>query len=132
MKKVLSILLVMVMLLAIGSNFAYADSVSLDPSTITGTYGDTAAGVQTIGKEILGIVQIVGSIIAVIILVVIGIKYMMGSASEKAEYKKTLMPYLIGAILIFAASNLAGVVFNWADSLGDTLHQDQQQDQQQQ
>ena len=38
---------------------------------------------------------------------------MMGSAEEKAEYKKTMMPYIIGAALIFAASALAQVVFKF-------------------
>ena len=38
----------------------------------------------------------------------------MGSAEEKAEYKKTMLPYVIGAILVFAASNIAGLVFNFA------------------
>ena len=44
---------------------------------------------------ILGVVQTVGSLIAIISLIVLGIKYMMGSVEEKAEYKKTLMPYFI-------------------------------------
>lgn len=39
---------------------------------------------------------------------------MMGSAEEKAEYKKTLMPYVIGAALVFAASAIATVVYNFA------------------
>ena len=35
---------------------------------------------------------------------------MMGSVEEKAEYKKTLKPYLIGAILVFGITNLLGIV----------------------
>ncbi len=58
--------------------------------------------------------QIIGSIISVICLVVIGIKYMMGSAEEKAEYKKTLMPYMIGAILIFAITNILSIIYDVA------------------
>ena len=42
---------------------------------------------------------------------------MMGSASEKAEYKKTMIPYLVGAILIFAASTIANVVYQFAIGL---------------
>ena len=53
-----------------------------------------------------------GSVVAVLILVVLGIKYMMGSTEEKAEYKKTLIPYIVGAALIFAASNIASMVYN--------------------
>ena len=46
---------------------------------------------------------------------VIGIKYMMGSAEEKAEYKKTMIPYLIGAVLLFAAVNLATYIYGIAE-----------------
>ncbi len=47
-----------------------------------------------VGK-IIGVVQTVGSLMSIICLIVLGIKYMMGSVEEKAEYKKTLMPYFI-------------------------------------
>lgn len=73
--------------------------------------------VQNIGASILGIIRVVGTIAAVGMLIVLGIKYMMGSAEERAEYKKTLFPYFIGAILIFAATNLADIIYSWAQSL---------------
>ncbi len=60
----------------------------------------------------LTIIQVIGSIISVIILIILGLKYMMGSAEEKAQYKKTLVPYLIGAILIFATTNILSIVYN--------------------
>jgi sterol desaturase/sphingolipid hydroxylase (fatty acid hydroxylase superfamily) len=60
---------------------------------------------------IFGIIQLVGSIVSVGALMFIGIKYMIGSIEEKAEYKKALWPYIIGAILLFAASNLVQVVY---------------------
>ncbi len=65
----------------------------------------------------VGIIQIVGTIVAVGVIMVLGIKYMMGSAEEKAEYKKTMLPYFIGAILLFAATNLAGIVYTWANAI---------------
>jgi len=43
---------------------------------------------------------------------VIGIKYMMGSAEEKAEYKKVMVPYIIGAVLLFAAPHIVRVVYD--------------------
>ena len=36
---------------------------------------------------------------------------------EKAEYKKTMIPYIIGAVLIFAASNVAGMIYDWASTI---------------
>ena len=43
---------------------------------------------------------------------------MMGSAEEKAEYKKTMIPYVVGAILLFAATTIANAVYNFANGLG--------------
>ena len=81
----------------------------------TATNGANSA--YSIGNEILGIIQIVGIILSVGCLMILGIKYMMGSAEEKAEYKKTFIPYIIGAILLFAAAALAETIYDWAHGL---------------
>ena len=57
------------------------------------------------------------SVLSVIVLIILGLKYMMGSVEEKAEYKKSFMPYIIGAALVFAASTIAGIVYNIAGSI---------------
>lgn len=36
---------------------------------------------------------------------------MLGSIEEKAQYKKTLLPYLIGAIFVFGATTIPGIVY---------------------
>ena len=61
--------------------------------------------------NVLGIVQVIGSVVSVIILMAIGIKYMLGSVEEKAEYKKTLMPYLIGAALVFSGTAIPQILY---------------------
>ena len=75
------------------------------------------SGITELGGKLIGILSTIGSVVSVLVLIVLGIKYMMGSAEEKAEYKKTLLPYIIGAALVFAASTIAGVVFNFANSI---------------
>ena len=76
-------------------------------------------GITNIGKRIMGVLQAVGIVIAVVVLMVLGIKYMMGSAEEKAEYKKTMIPYVIGAVLIFGATTIANAVYNFANGLNN-------------
>lgn len=66
--------------------------------------------VMDIGNRIIGVIRFVGSFASVIVLIIIGIKYMTGSLEERAEYKKTMLPYLIGAILVFAITNILGIV----------------------
>ncbi len=83
------------------------------PSSIDGEGGGIAVTTVTEpAKKIVGIIQLIGVVASVIVLILIGIKYMMGSVEEKAEYKKSLMPYIIGCALVFAASVFAQVLYD--------------------
>lgn len=114
MKKYSKVVLIVMMVLLLAS---IATSVlAFSPNQVVSNTEGTN-DIANIGGRILGIVQVVGTIAAVIILVVLGIKYMMGSAQEKAEYKKTMIPYIIGAVLIFAAANIAQIVYSWANTI---------------
>lgn len=110
-----TIMIVMMVILTVAPVFAATIGV-VDPKTLTGSSNANTTTMQNIGNQIITVVSVAGSIVSVIVLIVLGIKYMMGSAEEKAEYKKTLMPYIIGAALVFAASAIAGIVFNFANS----------------
>ena len=69
------------------------------------------------GNNIIGIIQVIGSLIAVAMVLVIGIKYMMGRAAARAAYKKTMIPYLIGAILLFIGVNVVSIVADFAQNI---------------
>lgn len=45
----------------------------------------------------------VATAVSVIVGIYIGIKYMIGSVEQKAEYKKLLVPYLVGCIVVYGA-----------------------------
>lgn len=75
------------------------------------------SNLTTVGEKILGIGTTIGSVVSVFVLVMLGVKYMMGSTDEKAEYKKSMLPYVIGAVLVFAASSIASVIYNLAIKL---------------
>ena len=114
-------IIIMILLLLLGMN-TVCNAGGINPGEIanglTGTSSNAQQDVTNIGNQIIGIITTVGVVVAVVILLVLGIKYMMGSASEKAEYKKTMIPYLVGAILIFGASAITKVVVNLASGIG--------------
>ena len=121
MKKTIKVLFVLIILASIfgttNSVMAALNSSGVSPDSYKGDAGYSTTSIDTIGNQIIRIVSTIGSIAAVIVLVVLGIKYMMGSAEEKAEYKKTLLPYIIGAALVFAASSIATIIFNFTSNL---------------
>ena len=64
-----------------------------------------------LGGAIVSTLRIIGIVIAVAGLMIIGIKYMISSVEQKAEYKKTMIPYLVGCILIFAITTIVSIIY---------------------
>ncbi len=111
--KIVSILLLVAMMLVMFTgivNAAGASDVLNDLQKPADNVNSTE--ITNLGKNIVAIVQVVGVVIAVVVILVIGIKYLIGSAEEKAEYKKTMIPYLVGAVLVFAGATIVNVVYN--------------------
>ena len=115
--KILSLALITIMLICVATNVFAVAGVS-DPGTLTGKDVSGLTKVTNVGNQIITILTTIGVIASVIVLIVLGIKYMMGSAEEKAEYKKTMMPYVIGAALVFAASAIAGMLYSFLTNVG--------------
>lgn len=109
-KIIVSILIIMLLLIfpltinATGIN--PEDYKSNGPST-----GDVK-DMYKFGGSVAGAIQIIGTIVSVGAIMILGIRYMVASADEKAEYKERMLPYLIGAILLFGASNVVKIIYN--------------------
>lgn len=74
---------------------------------------DTEPGdMSTWAANIMGIIRNVAIIASVIVLMVIGVKFILGSTEEKAEYKKSLVPIVIGIVLVVGATTLAAFIFD--------------------
>lgn len=68
-------------------------------------------------EKVLETINVIGVVSSVIILSIIGIKFILGSSSEKAEYKQTAMSYLLGAILIFGGTTLPNIIYKFGIGL---------------
>ena len=61
--------------------------------------------------------QAIGTVVAVIMLSIIAIKYMISSVEERADYKQTMIPYVIGAGTLLIVSNLLGLIYSIIQNL---------------
>ena len=66
-------------------------------------------------NTVIGVLQVVGTGIALVVVSIMGIKYMMASPSEKADTKKMIISIFIGFVLLFGAVNLVAIVANFSD-----------------
>lgn len=113
--KIYKILIVLTVILMFGiliSNKAFAGTVDTNINSIIPNND-----MQEWGNRILGPIKVVGIFVSVAMTMVVGIKYMLSSVEEKAEYKKTAIAYLVGAILIFVTPQLIDFIYNIINNL---------------
>lgn len=74
-----------------------------------------AESIKNIINAVLGWVQIIGIGVAVIMLIVLAIKYISAAPGDKAEIKKHAVVYVVGAVILFAASGILQIIKAFAE-----------------
>lgn len=125
--KIVQIILLIIFLLGSMQNVVLAlqeegafegDTTKHDGTLITGNYRpnglreDDYKTAFEMGGTIVNVLSTVGTVVAVVGIMILGIKYMMGSVEEKAEYKKTMIPYLVGCIFIFCIPKIVSIIYS--------------------
>ena len=72
-----------------------------------------------VGTPIIVFIRNFALVLGVVMLSIIGIKYMIGSVEEKANYKRTLIPLVIGIIIVLSATVLVSVIYESVISVVD-------------
>lgn len=114
--KIMSIALMVAMISMCLSNIVLAnDFVPYSPTPSDNTGASTSA--QNILNAILSVAQVIGIGVAVIMLVVLAIKYISASPGDKAEIKKHAVIYIVGAVVLFAASGIIQIIKQFAANI---------------
>lgn len=120
-KKIFSTLIILMFIFIITMSIpcsatydALEDPGDFDPGSMD---SDDVTIITDRVNPIIGTIVTIGVVISVVTLCILGIKYMVGSVEERAEYKKTMIPYIIGAVLLFATSSIVGIIANIVQSI---------------
>ena len=62
-------------------------------------------------------IRTIGATISVVVLLVLGIKYMMGSVEERADYKKSMIPYVVGTFIFFGITQFLAIIIQMVEYL---------------
>ena len=68
--------------------------------------------VSEIAGVIIKFLRNISIIITVLVIAVLGIKFMIGSVQEKAEYKKDYINIIIGVVFITLVTSIIDVIFS--------------------
>lgn len=111
-KKISKIVAVILLIMMIFTIIQPVFADQLKPGDLTPTYKATGDLKDKAG-QIMGLIRNVAVIVGVIMLMVIGVKFMLGSAEEKADYKKSLLPLTIGIVVVMLATQIVTMVYNF-------------------
>ena len=117
MSKIISVVLIITTILsAFSMVFATGPSI---PTAVSPTGSDQ---VSNIAGMVIYVIQIIAFAAAVIMLIFVGIKFLTASPEGKAEVKKIAVIYVVGAILLFAATGILQIVRSLANNISGTAN----------
>ena len=115
LKKALIILLLSIFLIYTYNIISSASYSTIDPDFILKDAKDNSGkSMLKIVQSLLTIIQVVASGVAVIMIIVLAIKYMSAAPGDKADIKKSATVYIVGAIILFSGSGILAIIRKFA------------------
>lgn len=119
-KKILALVLTIIMVVGMlyVSNATTHDSEML--GLIQKDWKDTTNTTDKINPIIATIItaiRVVGVAIAIVMLLVIAMKYMVSAPGDRAEIKKSATVYIVGACVLFGVTQLLAIISKFAFSI---------------
>lgn len=119
--KMIAIMLIALMLVAACSQIVLAtDSTSLTQFDGKNDKSGASSSAQNIIGALISIVQVIGVGVAIIMLIVLAIKYISAAPGDKAEIKKHAVVYVVGAIVLFAATGILQIIKSFSSNISAT------------
>lgn len=79
--------------------------------------GNIVDTTKSLSGTFITIFQVVGVGVALIMLIVLAMKYMLSAPGDKATIKKHAVVYIVGAIILFSVSAILGILGNFAGNI---------------
>lgn len=124
--KIVCVLMIIMSMTMLFSNICFATGANWASSTIDDANNNWSAtgNVTTHVKSVMGtaieVIRIVGTGISIIMLTYIAIKYMSAAPNEKADFKKSATGFIVGAVVLFASTNILKIIVDFAEAVTAT------------
>lgn len=119
LKKFLLISIICFISICYTNNFVFAANGlnvnAFENPTAEGTEKVTNLVNSTAGAAV-SVIRIIAASIAVIMLLVIAMRYMISSPGDRADIKKHAVAYVIGAFVLFGVTGILGVLVDLSNT----------------
>ena len=119
-KKISVVIITLLMVVCIFNSVVYADNFDVDAFEGKGTGLTNVKGfVNNTSATIISTMRNITVAIAIVILLVISMKYMMSAPGDRADIKKHAVHYVISALILFGVSGILTVISKFAGAIGE-------------
>lgn len=115
-KRFINLAILIICIIIVIPNVALAEEINTNEYSAIYNKSGTDKVIMA-GGSILGVAQVIGVSVGVIFLVILGVKYMISSTDDKATIKERLIPYVIGAVIMFGGTGILTIIANFAQKL---------------
>ena len=116
LRKYTKIALVLFLIGILATAFSVVLGTDIGVPTASSVKGGADTVITNIVGALITMIQIIAFGAAVIMLMFLGIKYITASPDGKAEIKKSSVQYIVGAIILFAATGILQIIKKFAIS----------------
>lgn len=78
---------------------------------------DASNSINNVVTSVITIARIVGVTVAIVMLLVVAMKYMSAAPGEKADIKKSAVVYVVGAIVLFAVTGILTIISKFSSNI---------------
>lgn len=73
--------------------------------------------VESIGGTVISVIRIVSVTIAIVMLLVIAMRYMIAAPGERADLKKHAVAYIVGAFILFGVTGILTILVEFSKEI---------------
>lgn len=122
------VILTLILTIVISMNVTYISRAGSVAGELINTLdeGQTSSAndkVKEIVAIIITVVRVVGVAVAIVMLLVVAMKYMSAAPGEKADIKKSAVVYVVGAVVLFAVTGILGLINTFSSNIKTTTAQ---------
>ena len=116
LKFIATILLALMLTCTFAQPISFAEDTNPISTIIDNTEADTtkvnSGDATTIAQTVTSWILVISIVVSVVVLMYTGLKFIVGSTQEKAEYKKSLVPLVIGIAIVLFSTTIIKVLFS--------------------
>lgn len=115
-KKFMIVLILLICIITIISSVnAFAGSI--ETFNKDKEIGEVQNAIDTMGSTAITIIRIASVAIAIVMLLVIGMRYMVSAPGDRADIKKHLIAYVVGAFILFGVNGILTIILKFSEQI---------------